>query len=417
MGSTAESEAAQTSPGLSPEHIAIVKSTAPVLAEHGLTITTHFYKNLLSSCPHFKNVFNSGHQATGTQQAALAHAVWAYAANIDNLGALGPAVSRISHKHASMAVAPEHYPIVGKYLLESIKAVLGDAATQPILDAWEAAYGQLAEVFISTEKDLYKSMTEAKGGWTGWRKFKVARKVPESDEITSFYFEPIDGKPLPTYEPGQYISIRLYIPELGLYQPRQYSLSQSANQSHFRISVKREAATYDKPAGCMSNFLHREVSQGEEVELSHPRGDFTLDVTTDKPVVLISGGVGITPMLAMLGQLTEDAKQRKVLFVHATRGGKVHAMKDYVNKTRSQNPQVGKAVFYENVGEHDVREIDYDYEGRLDLEKIRDRVLLPDADYYLCGPSGFMQAQQKKLESMGVPSARIHSEVFNAGTL
>lgn len=415
MGSIAPNDVSPAEQGLSPGHREIIKATAPVLAEHGVTITTHFYKTLLDDCPHLKNIFNTAHQSTGSQPAALADAVWTYAANINNLGALEAAVSRIGHKHTSMGVAPEHYPIVGKYLLASIKEVLGGAATESILEAWEAAYKQLAAIFIQYEESLYANSTKTKGGWNGWRKFKVTRKVPESDEITSFYLEPVDHGALPTYAPGQYISVRLYIPELGVYQPRQYSLSQSANDNDFRISVKRESSTPTRPAGCVSNTLHREISEGDEIEVSNPSGDFTLDVTSNKPVVLVSGGVGITPMLAMLGTLTEHAKQRQVLFVHATRSGNVHAMKDYINEVQVQNPQVGKAVFYETIVEGDVQGRDWDFKGRLDFEEIRDRVLLPEADYYLCGPLGFMQAQQKKLEEMGVESARIHTEVFGSG--
>ena len=400
---------------LSAEHKDIVKSTAPVLAEHGIAITSHFYKRMLDNHPELKNIFNTAHQSTGAQPAALAHAVWAYAVNIDNLGALGKAVSRIGHKHASLGVTPEQYPIVGENLLASIQEVLGDAVSKPVLEAWKAAYQQLADIFIAFERDLYQKAEQTPGGWTGWRKFRVARKVHESDEIISFHLEPLDGAELPTFKSGQYISVRVFVPELGVYQPRQYSLSDIPDGKHFRISIKKESARESKPAGRISNVLHEGIPEGSELDVSMPFGDFTLDVDSDVPVVLISGGVGITPMMSMLGTITEHAKTRPVVFVHAVRNGKVHAMKEYLSRVMQENSQVSRAIFYEEVTNSDQKGVDYDYEGRIELANIKDKVLLPDANYYLCGPVPFMQAQQRSLEALGVPTDRIHSEVFGSG--
>jgi len=401
--------------GLSTEQKEIVKSTAPVLSEHGIAITSHFYKRMLDKHPELKNIFNSAHQSTGAQPAALAHAVWAYAVNIDNLGALNTAVSRIGHKHASLGVTPDQYPIVGENLLASIRDVLGDAVDKPVLDAWKAAYQQLADIFIGFERDLYRKAAQTPGGWNGWRKFKVSQKVHESDEIISFYLEPLDAAQLPQFKSGQYISVRVFMPELGVHQPRQYTLSDIPAGTHFRISVKKEAAKGVKPAGLISNVLHDKLPEGSELEVSMPYGDFILDVDADVPVVLISGGVGITPMLSMIGTVTEHAKNRPVVFVHAARSGKVHAMKEYLSNIMQENPQVSRAIFYEEVADSDKKGVDYDYEGRIDLAKIRDEVLLPGASYYLCGPIPFMQTQQKSLEALGVSKDRIHSEVFGSG--
>ena len=400
---------------LSPAHTEIVKSTAPVLAEHGIAITSHFYKRLLENHPELRNIFNTAHQSTGAQPAALAHAVWAYAANIDNLGALTSAVSRISNKHASLGVVPEQYPIVGDTLLASIKEVLGDAVDQRVLDAWKAAYAQLADIFIGFEKDLYTKAATTPGGWNGWRKFAVSRKVSESDEIISFHLRPSDHGTLPRFEPGQFISVRTFLPELGFYQPRQYSLSDIPSGTHFRVSIKKESAREGRPPGRISNVLHESLPEGSELDVSMPFGDFTLDVDAGYPVVLISGGVGITPMMSMLSTLVEQDKSRRAVFVHAARNGKVHAMKGYLSQIMSEKPQVARAIFYEEVSKADKQGLDYDYLGRIQLDKIKDVILLSDAHYYLCGPVPFMKAQRTGLEALGVPSERIHSEVFGAG--
>jgi nitric oxide dioxygenase len=400
---------------LSPEHTAIIKSTAPVLAEHGIAITSHFYKRLLNNHPELRNVFNTAHQSTGGQSAALAHAVWSYAVNIDNLGALTQAVSRIGNKHASLSVSPDQYPVVGDNLLASIKEVLGDAVDQPVLDAWKAAYEQLADIFINFERDLYKKAEQTPGGWKGWRKFTIARKVHESDEIISFHLQPKDKRPLPAFKAGQYISVRVFVPELGVYQPRQYSLSDNADGKNFRITVKKESAKGELPAGRISNVLHAQLPEGAELDASMPFGDFTLDVDADTPVVLISGGVGITPMMSMLSTIIWQSNKRPVMFIHAARNGRAHAMKDYLSQVMQDNPQVSRAIFYEEVSNSDSKGVDYDHEGRIVLDKIRDQAVLPDADYYLCGPVPFMHAQQESLEALGAPSHRIHSEVFGSG--
>lgn len=392
----------------------IVKSTAPVLAEHGIAITTHFYKRMLGAHPELKNIFNMAHQATGAQPAALAHAVWAYADNIDNLGALTSAVSRIGHKHASLGVTPDQYPIVGENLLASIKEVLGDAVNEQVLDAWAAAYGQLADILIGFEKDLYTKAAATPGGWNGWRKFVVSRKVRESDEIMSFYLTPQDKGALPKFIPGQFISVQCWVPELGVYQPRQYSLSDTPNGEQFRISVKREFAGESRPAGRISNVLHEHIPQGSVLDVSNPYGDFTLDLNTNTPVVLISGGVGLTPMMSMLQTIIGQGTSRPVVFVHAVRNRHVHAMNPVLSEIMSKNPQVSRAIYYEEVGDSDIKGVDYDFVGRVNVKDIKEKVLLPDADYYLCGPLPFMNAQRQDLESLGVKSEKIHSEVFGA---
>lgn len=192
-----------------------VKSTAPILKTHGEALTRHFYARMFQGNPELKQIFNQGHQQSGQQQQALAMAVAAYAEHIDDPSVLGPVLERIAHKHVSLGIRPEHYAIVGKHLLASIREVLGEAATDALIDAWAAAYGQLADVLVGLESRLYAASAGKEGGWTGWRGFKVVGKVPESAEITSFYLRPADGGALPDFRPGQYVSVRLYIPELG----------------------------------------------------------------------------------------------------------------------------------------------------------------------------------------------------------
>ncbi len=397
---------------LTADQIARVKATAPVFAEYGPTITKHFYQRMFNAHPELKNLFNQTHQQSGTQPETLARAVYAYAANIDNLGALGGAVTHIAHKHASLNIRPEHYPIVGRHLLGAVVDVLGDAVDQPTLDAWAVAYEQLAQIMIGVESKLYEAAP-----WSGFRPFKVVRKQVESDEITSFYLAPADGAPAGGFEPGQYVSVTRFVDKLGVDQPRQYSLSDAPHGRWLRISVKREAGSADVQPGHVSNLMHDGVEQGAIVHVSAPMGEFTLDRSKSTPVVLISGGVGITPMASMLATLLAGRSERQITFAHACRNGRVHAFGEWLRRSAAEHPNLKRAVFYESVSADDQPGKDYDFEGRMDLARVEADVMLPDADYYICGPVAFMRAQREALVARGVDASRIHTEIFGSGTL
>lgn len=393
----------------------LVKATVPVLKEHGVTLTRHFYARMFSHNPELKPVFNQGNQQSGSQQQALAMAVLAYAEHIDDPMVLMPVLTLVANKHVSVGIRAEHYPIVGMHLLASIKEVLGDVASDELLAAWAAAYGQLADVLIAQEAAIYAKAAMTPGGWTGWRSFIISKKVIESQEITSFYLRPADDGSVPDYKPGQYISVKVFVPELGMMQPRQYSLSCAPGQEYLRISVKREAELAEKPAGLVSNVLHRDFHEGSILDVAPPMGDYILHEDRDTPVVLISAGVGVTPKLAMLEHLLKQNTTRKIRFVHACRHGGVHAFKQQVRALSEQYTQVKSLTYYEAPRAEDQQSVDYDRQGRLDMKTVATDFILPEADYYVCGPHPFMQAQIASLQSLGIASSRIHKEAFGSG--
>ncbi len=268
---------------LSIEHRAIIKATVPLLESGGEALTTHFYNMLLSENASVRPLFNQAHQASGAQPRALANGVLMYARHIDELEQLGGLVATIINKHVSLQILPEHYPIVGGCLLRAIREVLGtEIATDAVIEAWGAAYQQLADLLIGLEENIYAEKEKAPGGWRGARAFRVARKVRESEEITSFHFRPADGGDLLEFHPGQYIGMQVFID--GEELRRNYSLSAASSKDEYRISVKRE------PGGRVSNHLHDHVNEGDTIELFAPSGDFRLE-HNDRPLVLISGGV------------------------------------------------------------------------------------------------------------------------------
>ncbi|MGO0306199.1 NO-inducible flavohemoprotein [Endozoicomonas acroporae] len=393
---------------LSEQTIRIVKATAPVLSEHGETITRHFYQQMFRQNPELLDTFNTINQKTGRQQAALANAIYAYAANIDNLGTLTSTVQRIAHKHASLNILPEQYPIVGKHLLEAVAHVLGEAATDEILNAWKEAYGFLADLFIEVEEGIYRENEHLAGGWRGIREFRVEHKVKESDLITSFYFEPVDGLAVADYQPGQYIGIYLH-PEQSEHRCiRQYSLSDAPNGRTYRISVKREGE--GKTQGMISHYLHDNVQVGDIVQLCPPCGNFHLNHRSDAPVVLLSAGVGQTPMLSMLNSLARKKTLQPILFVHSAINSKVHAFGQHVENIAEKNDNIEQILFYDEPTDDCSAQ---HYSGRTDLELIRAKIDLAGAHYYFCGPLGYMAMVKRVLQGWGISEDRLHYEVFS----
>ena len=397
---------------LSEKTIAVIKSTVPVLEVHGVTITKRFYELLFTNHPELLNIFNHANQKQGRQQTALANAVYAAALHIDNLAAIIPAVKQIAHKHRSLGVLPEHYPVVGKYLLAAIKDVLGDAATDEILQAWADAYGVIADAFIGVEAGMYDQAAKQTGGWDGFRSFRLERKVKESSVITSFYLVPEDGGPIAAFEPGQYVSVKLQIEGETYTQIRQYSLSDAPGKPYYRISVKREDALGDHPDGKISTFLHDSFEEGGTLLLSAPAGDFVLDQGDERPVVLLSGGVGITPMLSMLNVLTEKHPNRKVTFIHATENGETHAFRQHVNELTERSPQLDVYYCYRQPTAEDRAQSRFHKEGYVDLPWLKSVIAGPGAHYYFCGPVPFMRAVNSALLEWGIPESDIRFEFF-----
>lgn len=406
---------------------AIVKSTAPILKKQGTEITTLFYKNMIAAHPELRNIFNLGNQHNGAQPRALAHAVLSYAQHIDDLGALGPAVERIAQRHVSLRVQPDQYPIVGKHLLGAIAEVLGPALTPAIAQAWTAAYDQLANIFINREAEMYAE----DGEWVGWRSFRVEKRDKESDLVDSFYLVPTDGQPLPAFHPGQYVSVRVKVPSLdNVLQCRQYSISEAPRADRYRISVKRElpreGAAHD-PAGLVSNLLHDNYKPGDVVELSFPRGDFTVDVgdasKADVPLVLMSAGVGVTPQMSILDAvLSPESKvvSRPIHWIHAARNSDEVPFGQHVRTVaEGRENAVDTALFLEKVKSGEEKGRDFDFDGVFDMNKLDQNrhLALKDArtEYYVCGPQAWMLLVRQGLEDRGVSRDRIHMELFGTG--
>lgn len=386
---------------LTKQQIELVKATVPVLREHGVALTSHFYKRMLSHNPELMQVFNMGHQRAGFQQQALAGAVLAYAENIENLPALLGAVAHIANKHVSVGIRAEHYPIVGKHLIASIKEVLGDAATPELIDAWTAAYMQLADVLIGAEKAIYDKNAVAEGGWTGWRFFKVAEKSKQTDNVTSFKLVPVDNGKMPEVKAGQYISVRVFVRGQDLIQPRQYTVVK-ADATSLTIAVKKVEAVEKSPAGMVSNTLHNDINEGDVVEVSFPVGEFNLPEGNGE-LCLLSAGIGITPLFAMLKEAVQKDPTRKISFVH-------------VCKNKEAIPFREELALVVKEGNASFEVFETSEHGR-PSEDFFKSLVSQGADYCICGPVPFMKLAASELVKNGVAENKIHAEKFGTGAI
>jgi len=398
---------------LSQHETILIKATVPILREHGVALTQHFYQRMFTHNPELKNIFNMGNQHNGKQQTALALSVLAYAEHIENPSVLLPVLQHIGDKHTSLQIKPEQYQIVGKHLIASIKEVLGTQADDELLQAWTKAYNQLAQLMINLEQTMYQQKEAQPGSWKGWRSFTVNKKVQESDEITSFYLYPTDGQQVTLHKPGQYLTVKIFLPELGITQPRQYSISSAPNEAYYRISVKKEMNLDKGIKGTLSNHLHENIQVGDILEVTCPAGNFTFNTESVAPLVLLSGGVGQTPFISMIEHLAKSNHTRPVKWVHACRSENVHAFKEQMHDWHQTHEWFEHIVFYEHHDHHDhlVKS------GRLNLAQVKESVLLPEAEYYLCGPKPFIEKTYADLTAYGVNKERIFFEEFGPQTV
>lgn len=395
---------------LTEEQKTIVQATVPILETGGETLTKHFYGIMLTEYPEVVPFFNKTHQKSGDQPRALAHAVLMYAKHIDRLENLGNLASQIVQKHVSLAVQADHYPIVGTCLLRAIREVLGpEVATEAVLDAWAAAYGQLAELLITAEEAIYVAQAKKEGGWRNGRKFRLLNKVIESPDSTiiSFYFAPSDQGALISYVPGQFTCIQAMIDGQSI--RRNYSLSQVSNGQTFRITVKRETH------GVMSTYLHDQVHVGDEVELLPPAGDFvyvepTIVDAATSPVIFIAGGIGITPLVPLLAQVLTTTI-RPVTFIHCCPSRASQAFADDLTQWTKEYPQSRLTVhhWYTQETSSSHRWTIDELRGMFPTESHQ----MICSDVYFVGPKGFMVDVKRMChEDFGIPLLQLHYEFF-----
>ncbi|KAF7553770.1 hypothetical protein G7Z17_g3379 [Cylindrodendrum hubeiense] len=412
---------------LSYQQSKLIRGTIPALTDHGERITTIFYRNMLRDNPELNDYFNTVNQANGRQPRALTAVILSYAQNINHITELIPKMERMCHKHCSLGIMPQHYAIVERYLIAAFAEVLGSAMTPQVREAWSKAYWMLAKMLIGREAQLYRDFDK----WQGYRKFRIEKKVEEADDIFSFYLVPVDGKRLPSFLPGQYVSVQVTIPEKGYLQSRQYSLSDAPRPDYYRVTIKRDQGIHMSRSGrflggaaltpgVMSNFLIDMKEEGDIVELTHPAGEFFLDMnnTSNVPIVLISAGVGVTPMMSILNTVSERQPHRPVSWIHGSR--RSVPFYDQIRRISRNRPNFRSNIFKTHLADSDMHGVNYDHDFRVDLAKVhKDDLWLchGSAEYFVCGPEQFMLEMAEYLKSKKVDSSRIKFELFSTGDM
>lgn len=381
--------------GLTPEQAEIVTQTLPVVGANIEKITPNFYNRMFAAHPELiADTFNRGNQKQGAQQKALAASVATFAATLVDPDAPAPEelLSRIGHKHISVGIKPEQYPIVHRHLFDAIEEILTPEVFQgAVRDAWDAVYLEMQRVLINLEKGLYDDLGVEAGDV--FRAAHVVSREERGDDVAVFSVKLDDESPV-SYLPGQYISVRQTMPD-GARQLRQYSLV-GGKEGVLTFAVRRVDASEDLPSGEVSTQLWEKVQPGDAIEISLPAGDLVLDMKSDDPVVLISAGIGATPMIGMLDALVAADSKRDVVVLHADRAEAADALRAERDNAVAALANARQQVWYEP-----------------DLMNLADTELPEGAQYYLCGGNGFLQAVRDQLSNRGIDRNNVHFELFS----
>ncbi|ROO60986.1 nitric oxide dioxygenase [Micromonospora sp. Llam0] len=404
---------------LSKSSAAVVTATLPAVQAHGEAITSRFYQRMFAAHPELLELFNRGNQATGRQQAALAAAVVAYAEHLTGRSTVpwAPILDRIAHKHASLGITATQYPIVGRHLLAAVGEVLGDAVTSEVAAAWDEVYWLLACELIAREARLYTVAGLPLQADAGWRPWRVVEKNPETADVVSLILAPADGDPAPTFTPGQYVSVAVDLSGGQGRQIRQYSLSGRPGAATWRITVKRLRGRAGSPApdGTVSSQLHDRTAVGDVLRLSPAFGEVSSIGELGVPLLLVSAGIGVTPAMAALAQLSTVAPAREVVLVHANRSAAAHPLRHELPELQQRMPNLSVHLWYENATDGELPDLKATiHSGWVDPARIP---FAPDTYAHLCGPVPFMAQVRGELLLRGLPAERIVYEVFGPGML
>lgn len=280
---------------------------------------------------------------------------------------------------------------------------------------------ELTALKLKVDALNHTAQSAPESAWNGYRKFTVSKKVEECEDTHSFYLKPHNGKKLPPFKPGQYLTFSFKLPGTEKPLVRCYSLSDGfLSDDHYRVTIKRCLAPGDKPewkAGVISSHFCDGVKEGDILDVKAPSGRFYLDMDIDRPVVLISGGIGITPMLAMARALTHAKDNREIFFFFGCRSGKDHMFRDEVVELQRSNPQMRMHICYSRPDATDVPGEAYNHESRVTVELMKEVLPSSNYEYYLCGPGPFMETLVNGLYEWGVPKNDVKFEAFGPATV
>jgi len=385
---------------LEPQHAEVVAATLPLIGANIDEITVRFYERMFEGRPELlRNLFNRGNQAQGFQQKALAASIATFAAHLVNPDLPHPAelLSRIAHKHVSLGVTPDQYKIVHENLFAAIVTVLGEeTVTAEVAAAWDQVYWIMANTLIELEHGQYADAEVSDGD--------VFRRVPVLDRIddpSGAVVLTVPAVKVSSYA-GQYISIGVTLPD-GARQLRQYSIINEPGSSNLEFAVKPVPEVNGNPAGEVSNWINDNLRVGDLVDVTITSGDLPAP-QAGKPLVLISAGIGITPMIGQLEALNADASNTEVRVLHADVDETSHPLRQRQCELVAALPNATLDIWYEQPAESGA------HQGLINFDDVD---LPAGAEIYLCGGNGFVQAVRGRLLSRGIATSQIHCELFS----
>jgi len=268
---------------------------------------------------------------------------------------------------------------------------------------------------LAIVRDSRRTQAQESVPWNGFRKFVVRRKVEESPLVRSFYLEPHDAKPLPTFKPGQYLTFRL--PSLNRFGQliRCYSLSDHPRPTHYRVTIKRALAPADNASvtsGLGSGFFHDQLEVNDILDLRAPAGNFFLNPTDPEPVVLIGCGIGLTPIYSMLSTLVQLKSRRTVWFYYGVRNGSEQLFRTELAAIAREHPHIRVRICYSQPRPEDRLGEDYHLHTRISVELVRSELPSSNFHFYYCGPGLMMESMTSGLKQWGVPDSHLHFETF-----
>lgn len=366
---------------------AIIKETVPVLQEKGTEITSFFYKRMFNQHPELKNMFNQTNQKRGLQSTALAQSVLAAALNIEDLTRILPVVKEIAYKHCALQVPPAGYDIVGENLIAAIEHVLSLENDNPIVQTWTKAYGEIANVFISVEKEIYEQMA-----WSGFKPFELIDIERVTDNIKLFTIKSTEID-LSQFEPGQYITVDVESEKLPYRAKRHYSIVEG-NVDQLSFAVKRDVTENNE--GEVSTILHDEFKVGDMINLSAPVGDFALN-NVSKPQLFIGSGIGVTPLVPMFRHVVSS--QGTAQFIQNTNDIDQIPFQEKLSEIANNEDNASYIIHDKNQN------------GYIDAEYLK-QYLTDDTEIYVCGGTEFLKSIIGILKEIGVATERVHFESF-----
>lgn len=365
----------------------VVKETVPVLQDKGVEITSNFYARMFKQHPELKNMFNQTNQQRGLQSTALAQSVLAAAVNIDHLEAILPVVKEIAYKHCALQVPPAGYDIVGENLIAAIKEVVGLDDDHEIIKTWKKAYQEIADIFISVEKDIYKDML-----WDGFQPFKVETIEQVSSDIKAFTVSSGEYD-LSQFVPGQYITVDVGSEKMPYRAKRHYSIVKG-DKNHLTFAVKRDVTTEHE--GEVSTILHDEFQEGDNINLTAPVGPFHV-VEKGKRQLFLGSGIGVTPLVSMFNEVVNDNGEAR--FIQVTNDMDDAPFSSLLTAIANENTQATYDLYDKNKN---------GYIGSEQLKQWIDN----DTEIYVCGGKSFIQSMIKALKELNIDESKIHYETF-----